>query len=130
MVSTDRIEVDASKTEAIRNWETPNTMKGVQWFLGFCNFYRGFIREYGRMAKPLSQLTSKDVPFVWTQDCKQGFMQLKESLTSAAVLRHYWADLRTKIETDASDRVVAGVLWQCFDGVWHPVAYYSKTISA
>src|SRR4029077_21007084 len=105
IVSTDGIGVDQAKTETIRDGRTPSTVKGVQSFLGFCNFYRKFIREYGRIAKPLHRLTRNDVPFEWTNECQQAFEKLKGSLTSAPVLCHYQSDLPTKVETDASDGV-------------------------
>ena len=130
IISTDGIEADPSKTEVIRNWGIPTTVKGVQSFLGFCNFYRRFIREFSRIARPLNNLMRNNVPFVWTKDCGQAFTRLKESLASTPVLRYYSPDLPTRMETDASDGVVAGVLSQFFDGDWHPVAYYSKTVSA
>jgi hypothetical protein len=67
---------------------------------------------------------------VWDQACQEAFEKLKESLTSAPVLYHYQSELPTKMETDASDGVVAGVLSQEVEGKWHPIAFYSKTMSA
>lgn len=129
ILTTDGIEVDPEKTAVIRNWTVPATVKGVQSFLGFCNFYRRFIKDYGRIAKQLNRLTRKDVPFVWTVECRQAFEELKKRLTDAPILRHYHPGLETKLETDASDGVVAGVLSQKHEELWHPVAYYSKTMS-
>ena len=75
-VSIEGIEVDPEKTETIRNWERPTTVRGVQSFLGFYNFYRKFILNYGRVARPLTALTRKDVPFLWTPACKEAFLEL------------------------------------------------------
>jgi len=129
ILTTDGIEVDPEKTAVIRNWAVPTTVRGVQSFLGFCNFYRRFIKDYSRIAKPLNHLTRKDVSFAWTDKCQQVFEELKKRLTDAPILRHYHPDLETKLETDASDGVVAGVLSQKHGDLWYPVAYYSRSMS-
>ena len=66
IVTTEGIEVDSDKTAVVQKWREPATVKGVQSFLGFCNFYRRFIKNYSRVAKPLNRLTKADVPFVWS----------------------------------------------------------------
>jgi reverse transcriptase-like protein len=129
ILTTDGIEVDPEKTAAIRGWKEPATVRGVQSFLGFCNFYRRFIKNYGRVSRPLHNLTKDNVPFVWTQNCQEAFDNLKGLLVNAPVLRHYQPELPTKLETDASDGVVGGVLSQQVNDNWHPIAYFSKTMS-
>lgn len=129
LVSTEGIEVDPSKIEAVTRWEQPGTVRGVQSFLGFCNFYRRFIKNYSRIAKPLHHLTRKETVFEWTSDCQKAFRELKRLLTVTPILVHYDLMAPTQVETDASDGVVGGVLSQQDDlGVWHPVAYFSKTM--
>src|SRR5436305_11067879 len=73
VISTNGVEVDLEKVEAIRNWKQPTIVKGVQLFLGFCNFYRRFIRNYRRVAALLTQLTHKDYAFQFDQECVQAF---------------------------------------------------------
>jgi hypothetical protein len=63
IISTQGLEVDPEKISAITNWQLPSSVKGVQSFLGFCNFYRRFIKDYGCIAKPLNELTCKDTVF-------------------------------------------------------------------
>jgi hypothetical protein len=63
IITTNGIEVDLEKVSVVVNWNAPTNVRGVQSFLGFCNFYRRFIRDYGHIAKPLVQLTKTDVPF-------------------------------------------------------------------
>jgi hypothetical protein len=137
--------VSPSRDNVVRSWKAPNTVRGVQSFLGFCNFYRRFIRDYGRIAKPLVNLTKNTVPFDFNESCWNAFEQLKHKLCSADVLRHYDPDLKSRIETDASDGVIAGVLSQLHrnyadpesengdddddEGSWRPVAYFSKTMA-
>ena len=57
------IRMDPDKTKAIREWAAPQTVKGVRSFLGFCNYYRLFIRDYATTAMPLTELTKKGVSF-------------------------------------------------------------------
>ena len=130
IVSTEGIEVDPEKVKVVQDWKPPKTVKGVQSFLGFCNFYRRFIQDYGRVAKPLNSLTKTAVPFVWDNACDEAFEELKHRLTSAPLICHYDPKRQTTVETDASDGVVAGVMSQLHeDGLWHPVAYFSKTMA-
>lgn len=128
IIGTDGIAVDPAKIDAVRDWEIPKTVKGVQSFLGFCNFYRRFVQNYGRIAKPLNNLTCKEVPFQWTAECQQAFDQLKDTLLNAPVLAHFEYGRPTRMETDASDGVCAGVLSQLVDNEWRPVGFYSETM--
>jgi len=66
------------------------------------------------MAKPLIQLTRKDTPFVFNSDCIEAFKELKERLISSLILYHYNLDLKLMLETDASNRVIAGILLQLY----------------
>jgi hypothetical protein len=84
----------------------------VQGFLGFCNFYRRFVKEYGRIAKPLNALTRKGTLYKWTEQCQEAFEQLKQAMLEAPILHYYDYELPTMVETDASNGVVAGVLSQ------------------
>jgi hypothetical protein len=102
----------------------------VQSFLGFCNFYRRFIKGYGRVARPLTRLTQKDTPFIFDKACHNAFVELKKRLTSSPILGHYNPKHESMLETDALDEVVAGVLSQHGkDQHWHPIAYFSKTMA-
>jgi len=129
IISTAGIEVDPEKVAAIKKWQFPKSVKGVQAFLGFCNFYRRFISGYGTIAKPLNQCTRRDQVFDFDDKCQAAFRQLQEALTTAPILVHYHPERESMLETDASDGVVAGVLSQRqLDGLWRPVAYFSKTM--
>jgi len=64
IISTDGLEVDQEKVSVVRDWRAPRTVKGVQSFLGFCNFYRRFIPSFGRVARPLTKLTYTSEKFV------------------------------------------------------------------
>ncbi|KAA8631075.1 hypothetical protein SMACR_09594 [Sordaria macrospora] len=79
IIGTDGISVDPEKVAAVKEWKVPNTVKSVQEFLGFCNFYRKFIKDFSRIAKPLTNLTKKDLAFKWNDHASGGLMsQLQE----------------------------------------------------
>jgi hypothetical protein len=130
IISTGGVRMDPQKVAAIKDWKPPKTLKGVQSFLGFCNFYRQFLKDYGRVVRPLTKLTGKGAwkPLGPTE--LEAFERAKTLVLTGGLLVHYSAFKPTRVETDASDGVTAGVLnQQQEDGCWRPVAYYSKTMS-
>ena len=130
VLTTKGIEVDPDKVEPLRNWVRPTTITGVKSFLGFCGFYRQFIRNFGAIAKPLSTLGRPSEPFIWTPDCQEAFEELKRQLLSIQRIYHFDPELPTKLETDSSDGVVAGVLSQEHsDAKWYPIGFYSHVLS-
>jgi hypothetical protein len=110
IISINGIAVDPDKMSAITNWERPTKVKKLQSFLGFCNFYRLFIKDYNRVAKPLHKLTAV-IEWKWTQEHQQAFTKLKEALTSTPVLIHFDETKPTKLETDASNGVISEALF-------------------
>ena len=130
IVTTSGLKMDPTKIEAVTKWDTPMSVKAVQAFLGFANFYRRFIPRFSELARPLTQLTRKDVPFVWCPACETAFSALKTRFTSAPILQHFQQGLETWVETDASDHVVAGILSQVHPEGLKPVAYFSRQMVA
>lgn len=121
------VSMDPEKVKAIRDWETPKTIKGLRGFLGFANFYRMFIKNYSEIVMPLTRLTQKDVPFVFDSKCLEAFEQLKELFIKDPILVSFDPDRQTVVEPDASNWAVGGVLSQYDDaGALRPVAYFSK----
>nr|XP_025670309.1 uncharacterized protein LOC112770105 [Arachis hypogaea] len=86
VVSKEGIAVDPSKVEAVMEWERSTTMTKVRSFLGLAGYYRRFIEGFSRIVLPMTKLTRKDVPSVWTSECEESFQILKQMLTSAPVL--------------------------------------------
>ena len=80
------LRMDPEKVQAITNWLAPTTVKGGRGFLGFANYYRMFINDYSEIARPLTQLTRKDAPFLWTTDCQHAFDLLKERFIADPIL--------------------------------------------
>ena len=130
VVSSDGIRMAEDKLTAIKNWPTPRKVKDVQSFLGFCNFYRRFIKSFSEISGPLSDLTKKNVEWVWSSRCQDSFERLKFSVLSAPSLNHPNFDLPFVLETDASDFAVGAVLSQPVDSSnlddLHPVGFFSR----
>ena len=95
--------MSTAKVEEVQNWAMPKKVKDVQEFLGFENFYRRFIKDCAKLAVPLTALTRKDEPWLWTPCCQKIFTLLKNAFTSVPILAHLDSTLSSIIETDASD---------------------------
>lgn len=121
------VRMDPRKVQAILEWEAPRSVKGVQSFLGFANFYRRFIENYSKITMPIFNTTRKDSAFQWTQDADQAFERLKRMFIEAPILVPFEYDRTTMIETDSSGWCIGGTLFQLDDkGLWRPCAYFSK----
>lgn len=131
IVGVNGIRMDQEKVEAIVDWGTPTCLKEAQAFIGFCNFYRPFIRNFSRILRPLVKLTKKEEAFVWNKACEAAFQELKDAVTNAPILIHFDRNKQCFVETDSSDYVSSGVLSQIGeDGLLHPVAFFSKKLIA
>ena len=87
IISDRGIEVDKAKVELILKLPSPTNVKIVQQFLGHAGFYRRFIRDLSKIAKPLYKLLEKDAKFEWDAECQERFEELKAYLTIAPIVR-------------------------------------------
>ena len=134
IVSIDGVTMDQRRVTAIQDWPKPKSFHDVQVFLGFVNFYRRFIHHYSQIAGPLTGLLKgsekgkKSGPFEWPDDAEDAFDKLRHAFTVAPLLRHFDLQLPIRIETDASEYALAGILTQLqdFNKQWHPVAFHSR----
>jgi len=104
----------------------------VQAFLGFVNFYQRFIRDFSAKARPLFDLTCSEQVWTWSGREQMAFKDLKMVVTTALVLM-FPQDLEPFwVEADSSDFATGAVLSQqsTADGKWHPIAFYSKSLSS
>ena len=130
IIHPGEVQMDPSKVAAVKDWPTPTTLKEVQAFIGFANFYRRFIKDFSTMAHPLHDLTKKDVPWHWSQEQQEAFNAIKKQFCEEPILKVYDPDLPTCIECDASGFATGGIPSQKHeDGLWHPVAYRSQSMS-
>jgi hypothetical protein len=132
IISEGQTAMDPVKVAGVMEWPVPTTKKEVQSFLGFTNFYRRFIQDFSKVARPLFDLTKKDVAWSWGTAEHAAFTTLKQLITSAPILRFAHDTLPYRIEADSSDFATGAVLSQKFpdDDKWHPIAFYSKSLSA
>ena len=127
IVSTKGICMDPKKVACVQEWPTPHSVRDVQGFIGFANFYRRFIPEFSRLAAPLTHLTKKEVPFIWDASCENSFQSIKRAFKDGTMLAHFDPRKQTILETDASDYVTAAILSQYDDkNILRPVAFMSK----
>ncbi|KAJ1602095.1 hypothetical protein NDA14_001567 [Ustilago hordei] len=127
------IEMDPEKVRTVKEWPMPESIHDIQRFLGFANFYQRFIAHFAHIAKPLTALVKpieRFKKFELPEEAQQAFHKLIQAFTSAGVLQHFDYHLPTRLETDASDFAIAGVLKQEHEGRWHPVAFYSRKMSS
>ncbi|QRW15575.1 Retrotransposable element Tf2 protein [Rhizoctonia solani] len=129
IISEFGIEVDQSKVTDAMNWSTPKNVKNIQEFLGFVNFYRRFIPNFGNMAQPLYNLLKKDSIWKWDLAEQQLFDDLKKCLTSAPLLLQPDTTKQFYVECDALDYATGAILSQRNpEGKLAPVAYLSKSL--
>nr|KYP38285.1 Retrotransposable element Tf2 [Cajanus cajan] len=86
VISADKIAVDPAKVEAVIQWEHSRTTTEIRSFVGLAGYYRRFLEGFSRIVMPLTQLTRKDQPFVWTDACEKSFQELKRQLTTSPIL--------------------------------------------
>ncbi|XP_042019212.1 uncharacterized protein LOC121767077 [Salvia splendens] len=107
----------------------PTNQKEVRGFLGHAGFYRRFIKDFTKIAQPLTHLLHNDVEFVFDEDCKKAFQLLKDKLVSAHIIRAPDWNHPFEVVCDASDFAVGVVLGQRIDGKSYVIFYVSKTLN-
>ncbi|EPS35483.1 hypothetical protein H072_11124 [Dactylellina haptotyla CBS 200.50] len=112
IVMIEGIKMDPKKVDTIQKWLRPQNVKDIQAFLGLCNYYRRFIKQYSHMSTALSELTKIGIHFDITPSRIRAFNILKESFLSTPILKLYDPDLPIKIKTNASDAALGACLCQ------------------
>ena len=129
VVSAKGIHPDPAKIRAVKEFPVPTNVRLLRGFLGLASYYRRFVPNFARIAGPLHMLTRSDMAFVWTASCQEAFERLKSMLTSPPVLSYPDFSEPFQLHTDASGEGLGAVLEQTSDGVGHPVAFASRTLS-
>ena len=86
MVSASGVSVDPEKVEAVMSWERPNSIFEIHGFLGLTGYYRRFIKDFSRLAAPMTRLTRKEVKYEWNDQCEKAFHEFKRRLTLTPIL--------------------------------------------
>ena len=127
IIITEEIKMNLIKVSIIVEWLTLMNIKDIQSFLSFTNFYQRFIYGYSKLASLLTYLTKKDVLFEWITECQSAFNALKKAFTSDVILHYYNLNLKIVVETDTSDYVSEGILFQYNkNDVLYLIAYFFK----
>ncbi|XP_049932536.1 uncharacterized protein LOC126409875 [Nymphaea colorata] len=124
VISKEGVAVDPAKVEAVQQWNAPTNVSEIRSFLGLAGYYRKFIKDFSKIATPLTKLLRKGVKFTWTEDCQKSFQMLKDSLTSAPILTLPNGRKGFVVYTDASGTGYGAVLMQK-DNV---IAYASRQL--
>lgn len=129
VISSEGIAPDQSKLIAIKKFPRPHNVKSVQSFLGLCNYYRKFVKDFSKIARPLYDIT-KSSGFQWSDSQEKAFSTLKEKLVSAPVLHRFDPSKDCELRTDACKSGLGAILLQTGeDNQQHPVAYASRSLT-
>jgi hypothetical protein len=130
VISRDGIRMDSSKVQAVLAWPTPVSVRNIQVFIGFANFYRRFIKNFSKLVGPITRFLKKDVPFVWDDAAQTAFVNFRKAFTTKPVLGHFNPDLPCILEPDASKAALGAVCSQPdAKGVLHPLGFYSRSLT-
>ena len=124
------IRPDHDKTNAVMRMKPPKNRTGVRSFLGMTSFFRKFVKNYAALAKPLTLLTSENVPWIWGPEQEVAFATLKAKLCDGPILRSPDWTKTWYLITDASSAAIGSWLAQRHEGVLHPVAYHSRQLKS
>ena len=132
-ISGQGLEPIPEKLQSLQEMPPPTDLTETRKFLGFVGYYRKFIPKYSDIARPLTNLTRKDIPFEWSKACQAAFEMLKEHLLKEPILKYPKPDQPYILYTDASKYAWAGVLTQAYvymeEGqefsIHHPITYVS-----
>ncbi len=128
IISKDGIEVDPEKVRAVNEFPVPKKVKNVQSFVALCSYYRRFIPRFAHIAKPLHDLTRKDVPFIWKDIHQNAFDKLKDLMCTTPILGYPDESSPTEIHADGSGLGLGCCIVQIQNGVEVVIAYASRSL--
>jgi len=102
--------MEEEKVAGVLNWLVPKTIRDIRKFLGLANYYRQFVKDFAKLARPLNNLTRKDEKWRWEKEQQKAFEQLKTVFTSQPLLVTPDLDKEFRVEADASNFATGGVL--------------------
>ena len=139
VVSGKDVATNPKMVEAVTKWPTPKTVYDVRSFFGFVGYYRRFIKDFSKIAKPIrevitglenqSKRTAKKTLIEWTEAADSAFVHLKKLCTSTPILAYPDYQLPFVLHTDSSSEGLGAVLYQKPDGKLRVIAYDSRAVS-
>jgi hypothetical protein len=129
LVGGGNLAADTPKVEAMMRIAPPKNLRELLSFLGSVGYFRRFIADFAKKARPLTALTKQDAKYAWKDEHQQAFEELRSSMARQPVLKLPDFGKEFVVRTDASDYAVGAVLLQEHEGQMMPVAYYSKKLS-
>ena len=124
------IRPDPKKVRAIEKYPVPKSVRDIRAFIGLAGYYRRHVQNFAELAKPLTSLTRKEVPFVWTDEHQKAFEELKRQLSTEPLLIYPDFSQPFIVACDASTKAVGAVLPQVRDGEERPIAYCSRQLNS
>jgi len=110
IIGEDGVKMEKEKVQEVVEWPVPKSVKDVQKFLGLANYYRWFVKDFAKIAKPLHEMTRKETKWSWGERQQKAFKELKERFTTEPVLVTPDLDREMRVEADVSDFATEGVL--------------------
>ena len=129
IITEEGVKPDQNKIQAIQKYPAPRTPKGIKDFLGLTGYYRRFLLEFSKMARPLSSLLKKDVSFHCGSSQHTAFDHLRSALQKEPILQYPNFEMEFHVTTDASEYAIGGILSQAVDGKELPIAYASRLLN-
>ncbi len=118
--------MNPQKVKTIMNWQVFRSVKKVQSFIDFANFYWKFIKNFFNLIMSMMTLIQKNTFFKWTEKADQGFKKLKTMFISVSILVSFDHTHMIVMKTDFSDWYIDEILLQLINNVWRLYVYYSK----
>ncbi|KAH9657201.1 Endonuclease [Citrus sinensis] len=125
VIAGGKLMMENAKVKAILEWEPPSKVPELRSFLGLVNYYRRFIKGYSAKAAPLKNMLKKNRTWHWSEECQRAFEELKKAISEEPILALPDHTKPFKVQTDASDFAIGGVLMQ--EG--HPIAFESRKLN-
>jgi len=129
VITENGVKPDPKKIECIINYPVPDSIKKIKSFLGLIGYYRKFINDFSKIAKPLTNLLKQNQPFIWSDCCQDSFLFFKNVLTNEPQLKYPDFNQPFNTTTDVSNIAIGAVLSQGKIGSDLPIAYASHTLN-